>query len=95
MVDFRDEWIRTSFQVPEFDTQAHSDKLAATADELDDCQKECCENELSTWTKVTQFPGRRRFGNPTNFQVPEFDTQPHLDKLAATAAEQDDCQEEC
>ena len=45
--------------------------------------------------RFTAFPGRRKSGNRTSFQVPEFDTQPHSDKLAATADEQDECQEEC
>ena len=34
-------------------------------------------------------------GNCRSFQVPEFDAQPHSDKLAATADEQDECQKEC
>ena len=53
------------------------------------------DDELSTWKKSRQFPGRRKSEKRTSFQVPEFDTQPHSDKSTTTADEQDDCQEEC
>ena len=52
-------------------------------------------DELSTSKKFSQIPRRRKSGNCRSFQVPEFDTQPHSDKSAATADGQDDCQEEC
>ena len=53
------------------------------------------DDELSTLKKFSQFPGRRKSGNRTSFQVPEFDAQPHSDNSAATADEEDDCHEEC
>ena len=43
---------------------------------------------MSTWKKFSQFPGRRKFGNCTSFQVPKFDAQPHLDKLAVDLVRQ-------
>ena len=53
------------------------------------------DDELSTWKKFRQIPRRRKSGNCRSFQVTEFDAQPHSDKSAATADEQDECQEEC